>query len=84
MVGDPVGGPALGRDGEGVLGGLLGAIEVAEEADQGRHHAAPLVAEDAVYHSLTGLISTPPPRRAAGMRAATAIAVSRSSASKTA
>jgi hypothetical protein len=38
--------PALGRDRERFLGGLLGEVEVAEEADQVRQDAAPLVAED--------------------------------------
>jgi hypothetical protein len=37
--------PALGGDRERVLGGLLGELEVAEEADQGRQDASPLVAE---------------------------------------
>jgi len=38
--------PALGRDREGLLGGFLGEVEVAEEADQGRQDTAPLVAKD--------------------------------------
>ena len=38
--------PALGRDRERLLGGLLGEVEVTEEADQVREEAAPLVAED--------------------------------------
>ena len=38
--------PALGRDRERLLRGFLGEVEVAEEADQGREDAAPLVAED--------------------------------------
>ena len=40
--------PALGCEREGFLGGLLGEIEVAEEADQAGQDAAPLVAEDLV------------------------------------
>jgi hypothetical protein len=44
--GDAVARPALRGDREGVLGGLLGEVEVAEEADQGREDASPLVAED--------------------------------------
>jgi hypothetical protein len=32
--------------GERLLRGLLGEVEVAEKADQGREDAAPLVAED--------------------------------------
>jgi hypothetical protein len=42
----PVAGPALGRDRERLLGGLLGEVEVAEEADQAGEDAAPLVAEN--------------------------------------
>jgi hypothetical protein len=38
--------PALGRDREGLLGGFLGEVEIAEEADQRRNDAAPFVAED--------------------------------------
>jgi hypothetical protein len=38
--------PALGRDREGLLGGFLGELEVAEEADQRGEDASPLVAED--------------------------------------
>jgi hypothetical protein len=34
VLGNPFAGPALGRDRERVLGGLLGEIDVAEEADQ--------------------------------------------------
>jgi hypothetical protein len=44
--GRPVSGPALGRDRERLLGRFLGEIEVAEEADQAREDAAPLIAED--------------------------------------
>jgi hypothetical protein len=43
--GRPVPGPALRGRGEGLLGGLLGEVEVAEEADQVGEDAAPLVAE---------------------------------------
>ncbi len=43
--GRPVARPALGCDGERLLGGFLGEVEVAEEADQAGEHAAPLVAE---------------------------------------
>ena len=86
VVGRPVARPALGGDRERLLGGFLGELEVAEEADQAGEDAAPLVAEDLLedrYHSTTGRTSTAPPRRAAGMRAASSIAASRSSASKT-
>jgi hypothetical protein len=41
----PVERPALRRDRECLLGGLLGEIEVAEEADQCRDDAAPVIAE---------------------------------------
>jgi hypothetical protein len=44
--GHPVAGPALGGDRERFLGGFLGELEVAEEADQGGEDAAPLVAKD--------------------------------------
>jgi hypothetical protein len=44
--GRAVSGPAIGGDRERVLGGLLGELEVAEEADQAGEDAAPLVAED--------------------------------------
>ena len=85
VVGDAVARPALRRDGERLLGGLLGEVEVAEEADQGSEDASPLVAEGLLedrYHSTIGRTSTAPPRRAAGMRDASSIAASRSSASK--
>jgi hypothetical protein len=78
-------GPALGGDGEGLLGGFLGEVEVAEEADQGGEDASPFVAEDLVedrYRSTIGRTSTAPPMRAAGIREASSIAASRSSASK--
>ena len=38
--------PALRGDRERLLGGFLGEVEVAEEADQACEDAAPLVAED--------------------------------------
>jgi hypothetical protein len=78
--------PALGGDREGLLRGLLGEVEVAEEADQRGEDAPPLVAEGPVegrYHSATGRTSMAPPMRAAGIRAASSIAASRSSASST-
>jgi hypothetical protein len=49
---DAVARPALRRDRERLLGGLLGEIEVAEEADQGSEDAAPLIAEDLVEGGL--------------------------------
>src|SRR5579871_6101922 len=76
--------PALGRDRERLLGGLLGAVEVAEEADHGGKHPPPLLAEDLLDQGDTsGRTSTAPPMRAAGIRAANSIAPSRSSASST-
>jgi hypothetical protein len=42
----PVTGPPLGRDRKRLLGGLLGEVDVAEEADQGREDPAPLALED--------------------------------------
>jgi hypothetical protein len=56
--------PALGGVREGVLGGFLGQVEVAEVADQAGEDAAPLVAEDLLeqrYLSSTGRTSTAPP-----------------------
>ena len=82
---DAVARPALGGDGEGLLNGFLGEVEVAEEADQGGQHAAPLLAEglfERRYHSTSGRTSTAPPMEAAGTREATSMAASRSSASK--
>src|SRR4051794_28052079 len=82
----PVPWPPLRRDRERLLGGLLRKVEVAQEADQRRKDTPPLVAEDrlqvgsAQTRSTIGRTSTAPVR-AAGMRAATAIASSRFSAS---
>jgi hypothetical protein len=76
--------PTLGCDGKRLLRGFLGEIEVAEEADEGRNDATPVVAKDLVedrYRSTTGRTSTAPPMRAAGIREASSIAASRSSAS---
>src|SRR5438309_1678456 len=80
----PIAGPAVGGDGERLLRGLLGEVEVAEEADEGGDHAPPLVAEglfEHCYHCMIGRTSMAPPKRAAGMRAASSMAASRSSAS---
>jgi hypothetical protein len=67
--------------------GFPGDVEVAEEADERRENTAPLLAEDLPkgrYQYLAlGRISIAPPRRAAGIREASSIAASRSSASKT-
>ncbi len=81
----PLARPALGGDRERLLGGLLGELEVAEEADQAGEDTSPLVSKDlfeTCYHSTIGRTSIAPPMRAAGMRAANSIAASRSSASK--
>jgi len=78
--------PALGGGRESVLNGLLGEIEVPEEADQRRQDPAPLIAEDLIeqrQRSTTGRTSTAPSSRAAGIRAASWIASSRSPASNT-
>jgi hypothetical protein len=74
--------PSLGCERERLLDGLLGEIEVAEEADQRGQDPPPLLAEDLLdQRSTTGRTSIAPPIRAAGMRAASSIAESRSSAS---
>src|SRR5262245_2073355 len=76
--------PALRRDRERLLRRVLREVEVAAPTDQGREDAAPPVAEDVFergYRSMIGRTSTAPPRRAAGMRWASAVAASRSSAS---
>lgn len=85
-----VAGPALGRDRERLLGGLLGEIEIAEEADQGRQDSAPLAPEDVLdqNESSTGMFtsgrtSTAPPSRMAGICFTNSRASSRSVASMT-
>lgn len=78
-------GPPLHRGGERVLNGILGEVEVAEETDQRGKYPAPVVAEDLfdqAYISKIGRTSTEPPWRTAGIRDATSIARSRSSASR--
>jgi hypothetical protein len=45
MLGRPLAGPPLGGDRERVLGGLLGEVEVAEEADEGREDPSPVLPE---------------------------------------
>ena len=70
--------PPFRGDRERLLGGVLGEIEVTEEADQVRNHATPLVAEDVVrQRSTSGRTSTAPPFLAAGMAAANSSASSR-------
>ena len=83
VVGHAVARPALGGDRERLLGGFLGEIEVAEEADQVGEDATPLVAEDLLRQCSTTGRTSIEPLRASGMRAASAIASSRLSASKT-
>src|SRR5262249_9530317 len=76
--------PALRCDRERLLRGFLGEVEIAEEADQRREDPPPLVPKrpfEDRYQSLVGRISIAPPIRAAGIRAASSIAASRSSAS---
>jgi hypothetical protein len=85
--GSPVPRPALNGDREGLLCGFLREVEVAEEADQRSEHPAPLLTEGLLegryqYRS-AGRTSIAPPTRAAGIREASSIAASRSSASKT-
>jgi hypothetical protein len=46
VLGRPLARPPLGRDRERLLGGLLGEVDVAEEADQGRQDPAPLAPEN--------------------------------------
>jgi hypothetical protein len=62
---NPFGRPALRGDRERVLGGILGEVEVAEEADQVGDDTPPLVAEDRLDRQLTcptiGRTSTEPP-----------------------
>ena len=84
--GRPVAWPALRGHRERFLGGLLGEVEVAEKADHAGQDATPLVAEDLLeerYRSTTGRTSTAPPIPAAGMRDASSMAASMSSASNT-
>jgi hypothetical protein len=53
--------PALGRDSERFLGGFFGAVEVAEEAGEGRDDTSPLLAEELLGQcSTSGLTSIDP------------------------
>src|SRR5262249_61097123 len=81
-----VDGPALDGSRQRILEGVLGKLEVAEDANQCRQDATPVLANDLLevgraQCSITGLISIAPPVRAAGILAATSIASSRLSAS---
>ena len=61
----PVTRPALRRNRKCLLRGLLGAFEVAEEADPGSEHPTPVLAErmlEGRYHSWVGRISMAPPK----------------------
>src|SRR5213082_1046476 len=72
--------PALERDRNRFLKGVLGELEVAEDADQAREDAPPFGTKgalDLVQCSTTGLTSTEPPCRAAGIFEANSIASSR-------
>src|SRR4051812_19138360 len=85
IVGRAVARPALGGDRERLLSGLLGEVAVAEEADQGSEDVAPLVAKglfEGCPHPTMGRTSIAPPRRAAGIFAASSMAASRWSASR--
>ncbi len=76
--------PSFSRGGKGILHHVLGELHVAEESDHPGEHAAPFLAEhllDQGDGSASSRISTQPPSRAAGMRAASSIAPSRSAAS---
>src|SRR5205823_11222114 len=71
--------PPLERDRNGVLKGVLGEVEVAEDADQAREHPPPLGAKDSfelAQCSTTGRTSIAPPFRAAGIFEANSIASS--------
>ena len=46
MLGRPLARPPLSGDGERLLGGLLGEVDIAKEADQRREDPAPLALED--------------------------------------
>ena len=65
LVGDALARPSIGGDDERLLGGLLGEVEVAEEADQGGQDPAPFLAEDLlerIYQYVSeGRISIAPP-----------------------
>ena len=70
---DPVARPPFRGSRERLLGGVLGEVKVAKEADQRSQHPAPLLTEyllDQLYSSTTGRSSIAPPIRAAGIRAA--------------
>ena len=78
--------PALGSDRERLLSGVLGKVEIAEEADQESKDTTPLVAKDPLDQddgSMIGRISTEPPRRRTGIRLAIPSTTSTSSTSKT-
>ena len=55
LGGEPVAGPALQRDDEGLLHGLLGEVEVAGQPDERRDRPSALFAEQAVDDTLRRL-----------------------------
>jgi hypothetical protein len=92
IVRGPLAGPALSGDSKRLLSGLLGKVEVTEEADQGGEDPTPLGAEDLLDRagsigqdcaSTNGLTSTDPPSRRAGIRLAISSATSMLSTSNT-
>src|SRR5439155_972405 len=78
---DAVSGPPFCGDRERLLGGFFGAVEIAEEAGEGRNDTSPLIAEDLPGQCSTRGRTSTAPCRAPGMRAAKEIASSRLSAS---
>jgi hypothetical protein len=79
-LGHPACGPAVECRRDGVLKGILGEVEVAQDADQAREDASPLLAEDTLERGqcgITGRTSIAPPVRAAGILTAISIASSR-------
>ena len=84
VVGDAVRRPAIERDRERLLHGLLGQIEVAEHADERRHRTSGLAPEQAIddlrclaHMSMRGLTSMDPPAATDGILPAASIASSR-------
>src|SRR5439155_1040919 len=78
---DAVSGPPFCGDRERLLGGFFGAVEIAEEAGEGRNDTSPLIAEDLPGQCSTRGRTSTAPCRAPGMRAAKEIASSRRSPS---
>src|ERR1700722_14290547 len=81
-VGHPLGRPAPGRDRERLRRRFLGKLEVAEVPDEQGEHPGPRVTEYLLKWGQngfpsTGRISTVPPSRSTGIRAAISVAWSR-------